>query len=90
MVAMDTKVSMKKMLSASDDASIVAARDTVMWLAREASHDLSAIGEAFGLDLAAVESAMSRVDRLIEVDPEFAAYLNTYVFVLTMPAGDDL
>lgn len=89
MVAMDTKVSMKKMLSASDDPGTVVARGAVMWLAHEASHEVAAIAEAFGRDPSEVESTLSAVEHWIEVDPDFVAFLLSYQLVMTVPVGGD-
>jgi chromosomal replication initiation ATPase DnaA len=82
MVAMDTKISMRKMLSASDDPSIVAARDVVMWLSRAEMHDIAAIATALGRDTGEVVDALSRVEDRIRVDPSFVDYLRSYALII--------
>jgi hypothetical protein len=83
-IAMDTRISMKKMISRAADQPIVDARHAAMWLARQINYTLSEIGHAFGgRDGATVQNAIDSVERRIETDPELVAWLHTDDFVVT-------
>lgn len=88
MIAMDSQVSIKKILGDSLDPIIVGARGAAMWLAHEAGHDLVAIGEAFGCGPVLVQDYLSLVERTISEDSHFAGWMACYEFVLSMPAED--
>jgi chromosomal replication initiation ATPase DnaA len=84
MVALDSHISIKKMISPATDQPIVDARNATMWLARQIKYTLSEIGHAFGgRDDATVQNAIDSIDRLIETDPRLVRWLHTFDAVVT-------
>jgi chromosomal replication initiation ATPase DnaA len=84
LVALDSRISIKKMISSATDQPIVNARNVVMWLARQIDYTLPEIGRAFGdRDDATVQNAIDSIERMIETDPELVSCLHAYDFVVT-------
>ena len=88
MVALDTRVSIKTILSDALDPDVIAARGGAVYLARSAGHEVPAIAHAFGCDLAWIEEHLAVIGRWLISDAHLAGWLASFEFVLTMPAED--
>ena len=86
MVAMDKRISKKKILSDLSDEPVLEARSGAMFLASLAGHDDAAIAVVFDRDPAAVRDAIDGMERRQRVDPALASWFLSYSLVLTSPA----
>ena len=84
-VALDTKISKKKMLSNLPDESVADARHRAMALAAQAGHGLDAIASVFGFDPAAVKDAIDGIEHQRRADSRLDDWFCGYSLVLTVP-----
>jgi chromosomal replication initiator protein len=78
-----TGVTVAELVSGRRDRRVVVPRMTAMWLARWANYTFPVIGDAFGgRHHTTVLSAVRRIEKMMDEEPEFAELVDTLIHAI--------